>query len=291
MLVLGNADYSAPARGIAALLGMAYAELEVHRFPDGESRVKLPTPLPAHLIIVCTLNRANDRLVELLLLAHTARRHGAERLTLVAPYLCYMRQDLEFSPGEAVSQRIVGRFLGELFDDVLTVDPHLHRIERLDQAIASGNPVMLTAAAPIAAEIGRRWPDALLLGPDGESQQWVERIAAIGGLDSAVSHKDRFGDRDVRVALPATAVDGRTVVLIDDIASTGRTLAVAASQLRERGAAAVHACVTHALLSAQALADLHAAGIDTVLSTNSVPHPTNAIALEPLLAEAISTLR
>ncbi|MBS0357499.1 MAG: phosphoribosylpyrophosphate synthetase, partial [Proteobacteria bacterium] len=135
-----------------------------------------------------------------------------------------------------------------------------------------------------------RWPEALLIGPDGESEQWVANIAAAGGLECAISHKVRHGDRDVCVSLPQARLDGRTVVLIDDIASTGRTLAEAAMQLKARGARAVHAAVTHALIDADSLAALHAAGVDTFLSSNSVPHPSNAIELEPLLAEAVRAL-
>lgn len=290
MLILACPDYAAPARCIAELLGAPYRELGIHRFPDGESRVVVPLPLPAHVVFVRTLDQPNSKLVELLLAAATARRHGARRLTLVAPYLCYMRQDLEFTPGEAVSQGIVGDFLGSLFDDVLTVDPHLHRIDRLEEAIPRGNPVLLSAAAPLARLIAERWPDALLVGPDSESEQWVANIAQAGGLECAISHKVRHGDREVCVSLPDTAIAGRTVVLIDDIASTGRTLAAAARQLKARGALAVHAAVTHALIDADSLAALHAAGVDSFLSSNSVPHPSNAIALETLLAEAVRAL-
>lgn len=290
MLILACPDYAGHATRIAELLGVPCRLLDIHRFPDGESRVKVPLPLPAHVVFVRTLHQPNAKLVELLLAAATARRHGARRLTLVAPYLCYMRQDIEFTPGEAVSQGIVGDFLGGLFDDVLTVDPHLHRIDRLEEAIPRGNPVTLSAAVPLARLITARWPEALLIGPDGESEQWVANIAAAGGLECAISHKVRHGDRDVCVSLPQARLDGRTVVLIDDIASTGRTLAEAAMQLKARGARAVHAAVTHALIDAGSLAALHAAGVDTFLSSNSVPHPSNAIELEPLLAEAVRAL-
>ncbi len=109
-----------------------WSKYALHHFPDGESLIRLPPSLPEHVIVCRSLNQPNDKLIELLLCATTARELGAKRLTLVAPYLSYMRQDIANQPGEAVSQRIVGKLLAELFDDVLTVDPHLHRISSLD---------------------------------------------------------------------------------------------------------------------------------------------------------------
>src|SRR5690606_12123678 len=106
-----------------------------HRFPDGELRLRLPATLPAAVVLFRGLHQPNEKLVELLLTARTARGAGARHLTLVAPYLAYMRQDMAFAPGEAVSQRIVGDFLAQLFDAVITVDPHLHRVARLDEAV------------------------------------------------------------------------------------------------------------------------------------------------------------
>ncbi|MCZ4328253.1 ribose-phosphate pyrophosphokinase-like domain-containing protein, partial [Brachybacterium paraconglomeratum] len=82
-----------------------------------------------------SLDQPNEKLVELLLAARTARTLGAPHLTLVAPYLPYMRQDIAFSPGEAVSQRIVGPFLASLVDAVITVDPHLHRVASLRDVV------------------------------------------------------------------------------------------------------------------------------------------------------------
>ena len=133
-IILGFAESRRLARDLSALLALECGEIAVHRFPDGESRVRVPTPLPEHVIICLSLDHPDQKLIELLLAANAARDNGAITLTLVAPYLCYMRQDKAFHAGEAVSQQSIGALLGSLFDAVITVDPHLHRIERLDQA-------------------------------------------------------------------------------------------------------------------------------------------------------------
>ena len=91
------------------------AKIDRHRFPDGEIKLQLPDTLPERVVILRTLNNPNEKLIELLLSAQTARQLGATHITLVAPYLAYMRQDIAFHPGEAISQKIIGRYLASLF--------------------------------------------------------------------------------------------------------------------------------------------------------------------------------
>jgi ribose-phosphate pyrophosphokinase len=285
--VLHFADQAEPARRFAAALGADALEIETRRFPDGETLLRLPVPLPARAIVFCSLDRPDTRLVELLLAARTARGLGVAHLALVAPYLCYMRQDMAFRPGEAVSQTIVGGFLGSLFDAVLTVDPHLHRIDRLEQAVTGAQAIALTAAGPIGAFAAHTLPDAVLVGPDEESAQWVAAVAAEAGRPHAVFVKRRHGDRDVEVLADGSPpIAGRPVLLVDDIASSGRTLAEAARVCLGLGARSVDAVVTHSLCVGDDLAVLHAAGVGHLWSTDSLPHPGNRVTLATLLAQA-----
>jgi ribose-phosphate pyrophosphokinase len=225
--------------------------------------------------------------VELLLAARTACTLGATQLTLIAPYLAYMRQDMAFMPGEAVSQRIVGSFLADLFDTVITVDPHLHRIQHLDEAIPVSRTVVLSGAPLLADLIAQRRPQALLVGPDEESAQWVAQAAARHGFDHAVCRKIRHGDRYVDISLPDTQVRGRTVVLLDDVASSGHTLAQAARGLLAAGAASVDVAVTHALFAGDAGPLLWQAGIRQVWSTDCIAHPSNAVSMASAIATAL----
>lgn len=286
-LVLGFPDYRKPAHSVAAKAGYAYQDIAVHHFPDDESLVRLPARLPAEVVLYTSLDDPNRRLVELELAAATAKELGAERLTLVAPYLCYMRQDMAFHPGEAVSQRVIGALLARHFDTLVTVDPHLHRVARLSEAVPVRRAITLSAAPVITEWLQQRGGDPLLMGPDEESEQWVSAIAAPAKLDYAVAHKHRRGDRDVTITLPESAVAGRDVILIDDIASTGRTLAGAARQLADQGAGTVSVVVSHALFAGDALQTIRDAGVGEVVSTNSIRHATNRLSLDHVVSRAL----
>lgn len=288
-LVLGFPEYAEQARRLADTAGLGYAQVSIHRFPDGESRVGLPVELPPRVVFCRSLDRPNDKLVELILAARTARELGVEQVTLVAPYLCYMRQDVAFAPGEAVSQRVVGRLLAGLFDALVTVDPHLHRVDRLEEAVPVVRARTLTAASLMAGFLSSELSEPLLVGPDSESEQWVSAIAAGQGLDYRIGTKERLGDRSVRVRF--STLDwcrGRQVVLVDDVASTGRTLESAAAALASDGPASMSVLVTHGLFLEGTLDRLRAIGVDRVWSTDSIPHPTNRLHLAPLLARALS---
>lgn len=285
-MILGFAESAHQAQALAAELGLAHATVDLHRFPDGESRLILPPTARRHVWLYRSLDYPNDKLVELLLTARGLRGAGVERLSLIAPYLCYMRQDMAFHAGEVVSQRVIGAFLAELFDDVISVDPHLHRISELAQAIPARHAVSLSAAELFGRYLANE-QDVLLLGPDEESAQWVGAIARVSGLDYAVASKLRSGDKAVTIQLPAVAVAGRRIILVDDVASTGHTLAAITRQLLAAGASEVSALVTHALFAGDALAVLRQAGVSRIGSSDSIPHAGNVVRLAPLLARAV----
>lgn len=275
------------ARRLATAARIHAWPMRRHRFPDGELKLTLPPRLPRGVAILRSLHDPNEKLIELWLAARTARTLGAVHVTLVAPYLAYMRQDCAFTPGEAISQRHIGALLAAAFDRVITVDPHLHRVSSLAEVLPDTTGVVLSAAPAIGRFVRSRAAGALLLGPDEESGQWVRSAADAAGLPWAVCRKVRRGDRRVAVTLPDVPLRDRRVILVDDMISTGRTLVQAARALKKAGAARVDVAVTHALFSHEAGRLLHAAGVGRIWTTDSVRHPTNAIRLGGLLADAL----
>lgn len=289
-LILHFDDEAALAQALGQALGWSCAAVRCHRLPDGEVKFTLPATLPPRVVLLRGLQQPNEKLVSLLIAAPAARELGARHLILVAPYLAYMRQDMAFQPGEAVSQRHVGAALAAWFDVVLTIDPHLHRVATMDEVVPGRRGVAVSAAALIGDFVARQVPGAFLLGPDEEAGQWVRVAAAVHGLDHGVCRKVRHGDHDVDVTLPPVDFRGRAVVLVDDVASTGRTLISAARAVHAQGAASIDVVVTHALFVGDALAQVRAAGVRQVWSSDSVPHVSNVISIAALLAAALRDL-
>ena len=277
------------ASRLAARLGLACEEIALHRFPDGELRVTVGTAA-ATTILHASLDRPNDKLIALLFAAEALRRGGARRLVLVAPYLCYMRQDAAFHPGEAISQRAIGGLLAATVDRVITVDAHLHRTPDIGSVFPGITAENLSAMPAIAGTLSRNGidPATIVIGPDAESEPWVKDLARRLGLQHTVARKSRRGDRSVQIEFAEPElISGRPALLVDDIVSSGGTLIAAARQLKAAGVTCIDAIVTHALFPPELTAVFAEAGIRSVRSSDSVPHPTNAIALDGILAAAL----
>ncbi|MDP1968838.1 MAG: ribose-phosphate pyrophosphokinase [Burkholderiaceae bacterium] len=292
MLVLALPGQLPMAQRLARSLRCECSEIAQHRFPDGETLVRIDVPVKDRCVILTgSLNQPDDKTLARLFAADAARELGAARVGLVAPYLAYMRQDHRFKPGEAITSRSYARLLGGSLDFLVTVDPHLHRWRSLDQIYPVPTAVVSSAPA-IARWVRAHIQSPLIVGPDSESRQWVDEVAGLCGAPSTVLHKTRRGDYDVRVRLLDKGPwRGLTPVLLDDIVSTGRTLQAAARALLRAGLGAPVCVVVHPLFAADALAGLHEAGIARVVSCDSIAHASNAIALAPALARAVRAVR
>lgn len=282
------------AEGLCASVGLEPGDISRRQFPDGESYVRLASPVAGRdVILLCTLDRPDDKVLPLLFAAAAAREQGARSVGLVAPYLAYMRQDKAFQPGEAVTSVTFARLLSQAVDWLVTLDPHLHRYPRLD-SIYSIPTHVATAAAPVAEWIRGNVRNPVLIGPDEESAQWVEHIAGLARARSTVFRKRRSGDFDVSITAAPVDLRDATPVIIDDIASSARTMIEAVTKLRESAGLSTVCVAVHPIFAADAYDRLVAAGPAKIVSTNSIAHPTNAIdisaELGARLEEALAAL-
>lgn len=280
----------AMARSLAASLGAAIGDIEVRRFPDGETYLRLLSDVQGReTVIVCTLAQPDVKILPLLFLAATARELGASRIGLVAPYLAYMRQDRRFNRGEAVTSRHVARLLSDSFDWLVTVDPHLHRYRSLSEIYPIATEV--AHAAPLLSEWIRtnvRMP--FIIGPDGESEQWVSAVAHAASAPYTVLQKVRHGDRDVEVSIRNSAdLDNRTPVFVDDIISSGRTMAEAVRLIGAKTGNRPVCIAVHGIFADHSDLLLSQVGA-RVVTTNTIPHVTNAIDVSPLLISSIANV-
>lgn len=286
--IIGLLDSDELATTLANSTGWHKIPLNLHRFPDGEWRIRLLDKPQKNVALVCSLDHPNDKIVALILVCGLLRDMGVEHITLVTPYLAYMRQDVAFNPGEGVSARYFANLLSAHVDRLVTIDPHLHRIAELEEVYTI--PCVTLHAAPLlGAWVRDHLPNVALIGPDGESEQWVSEVAGIASAPYAIMEKKRFGDRDVRIEVPdLSAWKGRTILLVDDMISTGRTLIVVAEQLRAQGFTDIRALCVHALHDDDAAARMKEAGISAVLSCNTVVHPSNAVDIADFLLQGMT---
>jgi ribose-phosphate pyrophosphokinase len=282
----GNAVFAAQ---LSACLPCEQGSLEIHRFPDGESCPRFLTPVAGRdVVFACALDAPDDKILPAYLAASVARELGARSVGLVVPYLPYMRQDARFREGEGITSVHFARLLSACCDWLVTVDPHLHRHAHLS-AIYSNATRVVQAAPAISGWIAANVERSVVVGPDAESEQWVAQVAAAAGCPFTVLAKKRSGDHAVEVSMPDTASwAGMTPVLVDDIISTARTMVAAARQIIASGMAPPVCIGVHALFAGDALDALQAAGVQRIVTCNTVPHASNGIDLSTLIAAAVN---
>ena len=290
-VVLALPDSAVLARQVSELAAMPLGTVESRQFPDGETYLRIDSECAdKSVVLVCTLDRPNDKILRLMFLADAARAQGAKRVGLVAPYLAYLRQDRQFRAGEAVTSRTFAAILSRYADWIVTIDPHLHRYHSLNDIY--GVPSRVVHAAPaVATWIAAHVDQPLLVGPDAESAQWVKDVADRVGAPSIVMRKERRSDRVVEVSAPdMAAYRQHTPVVVDDVVSSAQTMIETVKCLVGSGLRAPVCVAVHALFSDMAEHGLWGAGAASIVTTTSVPHPSNMIDVLPLMIPPIRDL-
>ena len=276
------------ATSIAAILKTETGNAVIRHFPDKECYVRILSDVYGkQVVLVCTLHQPDLKFVPLYFLARSAREQGAAHICLVAPYLAYMRQDKQFHAGEAVTSRYFADLLSSTVDNLITIDPHLHRFHSMQQLYTI--PAFALHAAPLLATWVKEYIHRpLLIGPDEESMQWVKEVATLANAPYLVLNKTRLGDREVQVTQPEMAAYPEfTPVLVDDIISTARTMIETVQHLKKLTPQQPVCIGVHAVFAAGAYKALKQAGAASVITCNTIPHASNKIRVDNLLAEAI----
>jgi ribose-phosphate pyrophosphokinase len=285
------------AEGIARELGLELGERELGRFPDGELRVEIGGSVRGHDVYLLqpTFPAPETAILELLLLADACRRAGAARVTAVVPYFAYARQDRRSRGREPVGARLVADLLATAeIDHAVVVDVHTPAVEGFFSI-----PLEHLTAVPLLAEAlrPRLAPDSVIVAPDLGAAKLASRYARRLGLPVAIVHKTRVSGSEVSVRSLTGEVRGRAPVLVDDMISTGATLAAAVDSLLEQGCRPeVTVAVSHALLVGPAAERLTALPIREILATDTVATPddtglpTTTASVAPLLADSIRRL-
>jgi len=269
----------------------------VGSWKNGETRVKLDENVRGSdvFVIQSMCHPVNHHLMEMLLMIDALRRASAARITAVIPYYGYAKQEKKTSGREPISAKLVANLLVTAGTDrVLTIDLHAPAIEGFFDI-----PVDHLRATPLLARRFKRdtataGVDIVAVSPDAGGVARAEDFRVrVGGSLAIISKQHPSADITEAVEMVGD-VTGRTAVIVDDMISTAGTLTVAASLLKERGAAFVHAAATHAIFAKSALNRLTGSDLVRVLVTDTLPIPPrpvcdklDVITVAPLLAEAI----
>jgi ribose-phosphate pyrophosphokinase len=250
------------AARLAKETGYELVDVRFSRFPDGELYLK--TGAGGDDMVVVGSITGSDALVELLLLIDACQ--GAE-VTLVIPYMGYARQDKQFSPGEPLSARAIAQALSQGVTRALLVNVHDPGVLRFFRVPAT--------QVSLAPEIGTflehtGFSDPLILAPDDGAARFASAVAAENGWDMDQLEKPRVSSEEVRMEPKNLCAEGRNVVIIDDIISTGGTLATATRLLYEQGAADVSAACVHGVFAGGAYARLLASGVRSVSCSDTI---------------------
>jgi ribose-phosphate pyrophosphokinase len=277
--------------GIAQTIDAETGNYTFHRFPDGETYLRLLSTVEERtIIVVCTLHEPDTKIMPLLFLCKLLKEQKAKSICLVASYLAYMRQDKQFNPGEAITSVYFAQLLSSLVDKLITVDPHLHRRASM-QEIYSIPCVVIHAAGLISQWIKKNISNALFIGPDSESEQWVSQVAANASAPFIVLQKIRNGDNNVDVSVPdVEKYKNYTPVLVDDIISTAHTMIETIHHLKAAGMKPPLCIGVHAVFAENAFKNLVESGAKQVITCNTIAHTSNQIDVVALIADALKNV-
>ncbi len=288
MIIIGCSAGKDMGKLLAKHLKAPYSALDVELFPDKELQLRFLLPIKGkHVILVQTFHDTiHSQLIEAFFAAQTAQDLGAEKVTLVAPYFPYLRQDKRFRPGDCVSQQAIAKLIALAVDAICIVDPHLHRVHSLNK-IFPLETHRVTADPLIADYIRHKIKNPIIIGPDWESFQWAKITAKIIGCEAAIMEKTRYSARLVHSVLNKEVdLKDKTVVMVDDIISTGHTLLEAIKNVRKLGAEKVICIGVHAVFAENALQKLKKAGAQ-VITTNTIPNNTAKIDVSGEIAKVL----
>ncbi|HKX45227.1 MAG TPA: ribose-phosphate pyrophosphokinase [Planctomycetota bacterium] len=294
-LIAGNA-HEELAEAISRELDVPLCDAHVGRFPDGEIDIKINDDVRGNdcFVLQPTCPPVNENWIELLLLIDCLRRASAGRITAVMPYYGYARKDRKDEGRVPISAKVVANTITRIgADRVLTIDMHAAQIQGFYDI-----PVDHLYAKPVLLEAVRRLgvESPVVVTPDVGGIKMARSYAKAIGADLAIVDKRRLSGSEIAVEHMIGDVDGRNVIIVDDMISTGGSISEAARIVREHGARRVVIAVTHAVLCGPAVERLTACPADHILVTDTIPRrgasppQLEVVSVAPLLARAVKNL-
>jgi len=257
-------------------LGGEVLEVELRKFPDGEKYVRVLGSGREATVVSSTFAPQDEKIVELLLIGDALREKGFKRLRAVVPYFAYSRQDRVTRGGEPVSVRAIMKALGLYYDELYVFD--LHNPETFKYF--PGKAVNVSPAGVVADYFREKLGEGIVLAPDRGARERARSVAEKLGLEYGHFEKRRISPTEVEMRPVDVDVNGKNVLIVDDIISTGGTMVKAAGILRKLGAEKIFVGVTHGVFAEGAIERVSKA-VDELAVTNTIPSPVSKISIVP----------
>jgi ribose-phosphate pyrophosphokinase len=283
MYIIGGTASRSTAEDLARHLNQPLAQLTSKRFPDDELYLRILDPIKGEDVIIVQTTYPDRNIIELLLLQEAVNEAGAATIIVVIPYFGYARQDKKFEEGEPISAKALAEHISMQADKVITVDPHKEHI--LDFFTV---PAESCSALPeIARYLNKKGGIDLILAPDKGAKHRAEQISQIVNCEYDYLEKKRIDGATVEIKPKNIDAHNKNTVIIDDIISTGGTMAKAIKQLKIQGAKKIAVACTHGVFAEGAKEKLHIAGCDEIICTDSIQNEFSKVKLASAIAKKI----
>ena len=282
MIILSNEKTSELASELADTTSHKLGKIEKKTFPDGELYVRILTDVANQDVAVISTTQSNEDLIELLLTLSALKDNGVKKILCVLPYMAYSRQDHAFLPGEAISAKTVLTLISAYADKIATINAHF--FEEPGKQDFMGIEVENLDAFILLAKHFKSLSDSLLIAPDEGAMHYARIAAKEIGCDYDHLIKKRLSGELVEMQPKELDINGKSIIILDDIISTGGTMVKASEKLKESGAKDVHIGAVHGVFSKGIKMF---SGLD-VVSTNTIKNPLAKVSVAPIIAEFLS---
>jgi ribose-phosphate pyrophosphokinase len=282
MYILGGTSANNIATNLAKTIKQPLLHATFKRFPDHEFYVRVLDEVAGEDVLIVQTAYPDEKIVELLLMQDAVHDAGAKKITIILPYFGYSRQDKQFEKGEAISARAIAQHISIHADAVITVDPHKEHILKFFTVPAYSCSAVLT----IAQYLKEKNID-FILAPDKGAKDRAKQAAAHVNCEYDYLEKTRIDGNTVKITPKKLDAQGKHVAIIDDIISTGSTMANSIKELKKQGAKSVSVACTHGLFVGNAKEKLLSAGCDEIVSTDTIENEFSKITAAHCIAETI----
>jgi ribose-phosphate pyrophosphokinase len=280
MYILGGTSTKSIARNLANRLRQPLLRTIYKRFPDDEFYVRILDDITGQDVLIVQTAYPDQRIVELLLIQDAIYDAGAKKITVILPYFGYSRQDKKFEGGEAISARAIAQHISFHADCVITVDPHKEHILKFFTVPAYS----CSAVSTIAHYLTGKNID-FVLAPDQGAKERAKVAAELINCEYDYLEKTRINETTVKITPKKLDARGKNVVIIDDIISTGGTMANSIKELKKQGAKTVFVACTHGLFIGDAIKKLLAADCDEIISTDTIETDFSKVSVADCIAD------